>query len=206
MNFQNLNVLLTLLNDMSVSFSNSVALLTMRHRPRAESCEYRVKLRLVSWWWLAGRMLMEMSSSLLRWTDITNHRCCHGNFLLFCSLKHNHIQDVYTAWRIAIRRVWRLPGRGVHPYLGMVGRFCSDDPIFFYLQSDWVPILYLNTIRLTPSFYRKIRLSLSHLVPEILGSNVGLIFHQNVLFIRFKAVCINSHQIFDPIDPLLHWF
>ncbi len=46
-------------------------------------------------------------------------------------------------------------------------------------------ILYLNTIRLTPFSAEKISLSLSHLVPEILGPKVGIIFHQNVLFNRF---------------------
>ncbi len=72
------------------------------------------------------------------------------------------------------------------PNLGMVGRFCGDDPHFGDFQSDWAHILYLNTIRLTLSFSRKtIGLSLSHLVPEILGPKVGLIFHQNVLFNRF---------------------
>ncbi len=40
-----------------------------------------------------------------------------------------------------------------NPWRG--GRFHSDDPSFFYFQSDWVHILYLSTIRLTPSFYRK---------------------------------------------------
>ncbi len=48
-------------------------------------------------------------------------------------------------------------------------------------QSDWVPILYLNTIRMTSSA-EKISLSLSHLAPEILGPTIGLMFHQNVLF------------------------
>ncbi len=43
---------------------------------------------------------------------------------------------------------------------------------------------------------KKIRLSISHLVPEILGPKVGLIFHQNVLFNRFKAFCINFPLIF----------
>ncbi len=58
-------------------------------------------------------------------------------------------------------------------------------PIFeiFYLigpllyassQSDWPP---LST--------EKIGLSLSHLVPEILGPKVGLIFHHNLLFNSF---------------------
>ncbi len=35
---------------------------------------------------------------------------------------------------------------GVLPYLCMVGRFRSDDPRFWDFQSDWVPILYHNTI------------------------------------------------------------
>ncbi len=38
---------------------------------------------------------------------------------------------------------------------------------------------------------KKIGLSLSHLVPEILGPKVGLVFHKNVLFNRFKTFCIN---------------
>ncbi len=69
-------------------------------------------------------------------------------------------------------------GVGVLLYVGMVGRFPVDDLHFW----DWVPILYLNKIQLTPSFNRKIGLSLSHLVPEILGPKFGLIFHQNVIF------------------------
>ncbi len=70
---------------------------------------------------------------------------------------------------------------GVLPYLGMVGRFHGDDPCFGDLQSEWVPILYLNMIGLTSSFCRKNGLSLS---PEILGPKVGIIFHQNTLFNR----------------------
>ncbi len=47
-------------------------------------------------------------------------------------------------------------------------------------QSDW------------PLFLQKIiSLSLSHLVPQILGPKYGLMFHQNVLFNRFKAFCIH---------------
>ncbi len=41
-------------------------------------------------------------------------------------------------------------------------------------QSDWPPFSS-----------EKNGLSLSHLVPEILGPKVGIIFHQNVLFNRF---------------------
>ncbi len=70
-----------------------------------------------------------------------------------------------------------LPG-WVLPYLGMVGRFRSDDLHFWDFQSDWVPILYLNTIRLsTEKIDLSLSTSLSHLVPEILGPKVGLIFH-----------------------------
>ncbi len=76
----------------------------------------------------------------------------------------------------------REGGGGVLAYLGMLGRFRIDDPLLGDCQSDWVLILYHNTIRLTISFCRKICLFLSHLVSEILGPKVGLIFHQNVLF------------------------
>ncbi len=37
-----------------------------------------------------------------------------------------------------------------------------------------------------PLSAEKISLSLSHLVPEILGPKIVLFFHQNVLFNRFK--------------------
>ncbi len=42
----------------------------------------------------------------------------------------------------------RSPG-WVLPYLGMVGRFRGHDPHFGDFQSDWVPILYINSIWLT---------------------------------------------------------
>ncbi len=51
---------------------------------------------------------------------------------------------------------------------------------------------------------KKICLPPSHLVPEILGPKVGLIFHHNVLFNRFKAFWIYFPLICDPIDPLFH--
>ncbi len=68
------------------------------------------------------------------------------------------------------------------PYLGMVGRFCGDDPHFGNFQSDF--ITQHNPI--DPSLSaEKNGLSLLRLVPEILESKVGLIFHQNLLFNRF---------------------
>ncbi len=77
------------------------------------------------------------------------------------------------------------------PYLAMVWRFSSDEPCFWDLRSDWDPISCLLVIWLTPSFCKKIGLSLSHFVSEILGPKVGLNFHQNVLFNRFfLAFCI----------------
>ncbi len=90
------------------------------------------------------------------------------------------------------------PGR-VLPYLGMVRRFCRDDPVLGLfnpnytwtrpissLAEDWVPILYLITIRLTPSFCKRINSSLSHLVPETLQHKVSLIFHQMYYLTDFK--------------------
>ncbi len=47
-------------------------------------------------------------------------------------------------------------------------------------------IFYISTQSDFPTLSaEKISLSRSHLLPEILGPNVGLIFHQNVLFNRF---------------------
>ncbi len=46
-------------------------------------------------------------------------------------------------------------GRGVLRYLGMVGRFCSNDPCLCGCRSNLVPIVWCNQIRLTPYFSRK---------------------------------------------------
>ncbi len=83
--------------------------------------------------------------------------------------------------------------------------------------SRWWPPFWGFTIRLgpyfipqhnpiDPLFLQKISLSLSHLLPEILGPKIGLIFHQNVLFNRFKVFYINFLLISDPIDPHFHLF
>ncbi len=89
---------------------------------------------------------------------------------------------------------------GGTPILGMIGRFHSDDPCYWDFQSEWVPILYLNIIFLQ----KKIGLSLSHVVPEILRPKVGLIFHKSVFFLQILSICINFSIIFDPIDLLFH--
>ncbi len=63
-----------------------------------------------------------------------------------------------------------------HPYLGMVGRFRGDDPRFGDFQS--IGSLFYNSTESDwpPLSAEKIGLSLSHLVPEILGPKVGLIY------------------------------
>ncbi len=68
----------------------------------------------------------------------------------------------------------------------MVCRFRGDDPHlldllfklgpYFIPQHDFIGPLFLQ---------KKISLSLSHLVPEILGPKVDLFFHENVLFNSF---------------------
>ncbi len=57
----------------------------------------------------------------------------------------------------------------VQGYLGMVGRFRCDDPHFCDCRSDWPPLSA-----------EIISLCLLHLVPEIRGHKVGLIFNKNV--------------------------
>ncbi len=58
-------------------------------------------------------------------------------------------------------------GGGGLQYVCMVGKFSGDDPVFWDFISERVHILCIHTIWLTPSFCRKIRLSLEHLGPEI---------------------------------------
>ncbi len=65
-------------------------------------------------------------------------------------------------------------GEGVLPYLGMLRRFHVDDTHFYDCQSDLVPIVWCNQIRLTLSS-EKISLCLSHLVSDIHGLKVGLL-------------------------------
>ncbi len=75
---------------------------------------------------------------------------------------HPGYTSLFIKDMIIARKQGNLPVGGgvgvVLPYLGMVVRFRGDDPRFGDFQSDWVPILYLNTIRLTLSFCRKNRL------------------------------------------------
>ncbi len=66
-----------------------------------------------------------------------------------------HILSTIVKWRCLC---WFHPrGEGVLTYLGMVERFRGDDPRLWDFHSDWVYMLYLNTIRLTPFSCRKNR-------------------------------------------------
>ncbi len=107
---------------------------------------------------------------------LTGHVIClhTTNYSIF------NIQD-FIYWLCI--SIWDCFGPG--RYLGMVGMFYSDDPCFWDFLSEWVRILCLITTWLTPSFCGKISLSLSHLVPEILGPKVGLICRQYVLYSSF---------------------
>ncbi len=58
----------------------------------------------------------------------------------------------------------------------ILGIFNLIGSLFFIPQHNPIDPLFLQ---------KKIGLSLSHLVPEILGPKVSLIYHQNVLFNRF---------------------
>ncbi len=62
----------------------------------------------------------------------------------------------------------------------MVGRFCGDDPHVWDIPTG--TLLYTSTqADCPPLSAEKFGLSLSHLVQEIPGPKVGLIFNQNVL-------------------------
>ncbi len=66
-----------------------------------------------------------------------------------------------------------IPGVGT-PIRGHGREVPRRWPPFWDFHSDCVPILYLNTIRYWPSLSaEKVGLSLSHLVPDILGPKVG---------------------------------
>ncbi len=89
-----------------------------------------------------------------------------------------------------IWRKWGILGL-VLPYLSMVGGSAVMTPIlgiFNPIGSQFYTATWPNW---SPLCAEKINLFLSHLVPEIQGSKVGLTVHQNVLFNRFFAFCIN---------------
>ncbi len=86
-------------------------------------------------------------------------------------------------------------GREVPRWLPCLWVFQSDALCYSYVQSDW-PALSAE----------KIGLSLSHLISEILGHKVGLIFTKMYYLTDFKYFVSISALIFDPLDHLFYWF
>ncbi len=79
------------------------------------------------------------------------------------------------------------------PVLGIY--YLIESPFCTTAQSDWPPL-----------YVEKISLSLSHLVPEILGPNVALIFTKIYYLTDFKHFASIFSLIFDPIEPPFQWF
>ncbi len=68
-------------------------------------------------------------------------------------------------------------GGGVLSYLGLVGRFGGDDPRLWDFLIRLGPYFIPQHNPIDPLILAEtINLSLSHLVPEILGPKVGLIY------------------------------
>ncbi len=63
----------------------------------------------------------------------------------------------------------------------------SIDPLFDIFRSHGVPFIRNSNV-LTLSFCRKIYLSLSHLVPEIIWPKVGLFFHKTESKYNFQII------------------
>ncbi len=79
-------------------------------------------------------------------------------------------------------------------------------PVFDIFQSHWVPFLCP-----TRSFCRKkICLSLSHLVPEIIWPKVGLFCHKNLSFDTLEAICttflLHFRSFWPPIFIVIRYF
>ncbi len=90
--------------------------------------------------------------------DNTKHSWGTTPNLLFAE-SYANVCPMHT-WMVSVanlqcRFYWRVTPRRVLPYLGMVDRFCSDDPhFFFFFLSNWIPILCLISIWLTSYFCR----------------------------------------------------
>ncbi len=86
--------------------------------------------------------------------------------------------------------------RGVLPYLGMVGRFCSDDPHFCDCQSDLVPIhCMVQPDPIDPLFLQKKSVCVDH---------IQFRRYVDIKLINELQVLKILHQFspfLDPIDP-----
>ncbi len=114
-----------------------------------------------------------------------------------CTLVHNW---PYPCWYL--EQGGPGEGGGALPYLNMVGNFCSIDPRFLHFLIPLCPFFMSNLILLIPSFCRKISLSISHLVPEIIWAKIGLIFHKHLSIDHFEAFDTNFLLDFQSYWPL----
>ncbi len=96
---------------------------------------------------------------------------------------------------------WHMPREGT-PILGHGREVLQRWPPFFRFTIWLGPYFMPHHHLIDPLFLQKTN-CLSHLLPEICGPKVDLIFHQNVLFISFEAFCMKFHLDFHPIDPHL---
>ncbi len=74
------------------------------------------------------------------------------------------------------------------PNMKVLGNFGKSVPAFLTFSN----LIGSQLNRVDPLYlYKKISLSLSHLVPEIIWPKVGFIFHQNQSFNHLEAFCTN---------------
>ncbi len=79
----------------------------------------------------------------------------------------------------------------------------SDYPRFRDCQSDWVSILYLTTIQLTPTFCRKNQFISITFSSRNTRSNLS---PKCIILTDFKHFVLIFSLILNPIDPPFHWF
>ncbi len=120
-----------------------------------------------------GRVLLEMA--------LTCFVVFHRSYITLVAktaqeerAEKSHADDISALFSLLLSDLGR-----VLPYLGMVGRFRGDDPHVWDFLSNWVPILCLIKMWLTPSFYRK---------NLILGPKVGLICSSKCISEQFLSI------------------
>ncbi len=130
--------------------------------------------------WLKCNLLVFMLH-LLTWASAQT--CQFFAHLDKCSMWiHQHFQEVewivmIKFWKFFLTCLVTLYPREVLPHMTMIRRFLGDDCRFWDFQSDWVPMLFLITIWLTPFFRRKKNQFVS-ITFSSRNTKVGLIFHQ----------------------------
>ncbi len=151
---------------------------------------------------LVLRLLLYMYTNLFEWTWQIILVTCLILKMLLNKVGFYLLSYLVFTW-MAYLHTWEIVVLGTKFGQHFVGGSCAKSrflvftscdskvvtlvPPFWDFRSNWVPLLYHNSIWLTPSFCRNNRFVsiLFTLVLEILGPNLGLIFHQNILFNSF---------------------